>query len=93
MVGVGEFAGGDEVVDGGVVEPVDEFVGAGEQHRVEAVGSGVGPQVDGVVDEVGGGGGDVDAVVVEVGGDGGGDVAVAEFARGRPVPRCCVGGG
>ena len=34
LVGVGEFAGGDEVVDGGVVEPVDEFVGPGEQHRI-----------------------------------------------------------
>ena len=28
------WPGGDEVVDGGVVEPVDEFVGPGEQHRI-----------------------------------------------------------
>ena len=82
-----EFAGGEESFDGSGVELVDEFVAAGEHHRLETVVPCGRPHVDGGVDEVGVGGGDGDAALVEVGADGGGDVSVAELCECVLFPR------
>ena len=73
--------------EGSRVELSDEFVGAGEHHRLESVAAGGRPHVDRRVDEVVVGGGDGDAAVIEVGVDGGGDVAVAEFVERGVFPR------
>ena len=67
---VGEFAGTDEMVDRGLVQPVDEFVGSGEQDRVEAGCSCFGPEGDGVGDEIGRCCGDGEPVVFDVGANG-----------------------
>ena len=86
-----ELAGVGEPVDDGLVEPVDEVVGAGQQHRVDRPASRAANQRSTaaaiiVVRVVG----DDDAAVGEVGVDGAGDGPVAQLGERGLFPRLAL---
>ncbi len=88
--GAVELAGIGEASDDGLVEPLDEVVGAGQQHRRQADVAGGEPAVDGGGDHRLRGVGDDDAPVGEVGLDSVGDRPVTQVGQGGLLPRLAL---